>query len=151
MPYKTDKVIERARELVDAKVPFLHQGRDFSGIDCVGALVYAFQYEGEIPAYPRDPVNGELEKSLEHVFGKPLMVIDRFNPLTTANELQPKDIISIQYRGPIRHVAIVAEYPDQRNYPGARSMIHTDSNVEKVTEHILDRKWLRRIVKVWRP
>ena len=148
MPYKLDKVIERARELVDAKVPFLHQGRDFSGIDCVGALVYAYQFEGEIPAYPENPINGELEASLERNFGTPHLVVNRLNPLTTHEQLQPLDILSMQYRGPIRHVAIVVPHVA---IAGVLSMVHTDSAVGRVTEHILDQKWLRRIVKVWRP
>lgn len=148
MPYNTDHVVERARELVAAKVPFLHQGRDFNGIDCVGALVYAFQYDGLIPPYPENPINGELETNLQNVFGEPLRVVNRLQPMTTCEDLRSIDILSMQYRGPIRHVAIVVPHV---TIAGALSVIHTDSAVGRVTEHILDTKWLRRIVKVWRP
>ena len=143
-----DNAIDRIRELVSAKVPFLHQGRTFEGIDCVGALAYAYDYQGEIPAYPEDPVNGELERELQRIFGEPYLVIDRMNPITTQEDLQPLDILSMQYKGPIRHVAMVVPHV---NIPGVLSVAHTDAMLGRVTEHILDVKWLRRIVKVWRP
>lgn len=149
MPYNKENALERARELVQARVPFVHQGRDFNGIDCVGALAYIFQYDGGIPSYPDNPVNGELELNLEQVFGLPLGVYNRHNPVRL-EDLQPLDVLSMQYRGPARHVALVVPYVNPR-FPGVLSIVHTDSMVERVTEHILDLAWLRRIVKVWRP
>lgn len=138
-----DGAIERMRELAAAGVPFLHQGRDFNGIDCVGGLCYAFQYEGEVPAYPRDPVNGELERNLKRAFGPWIM-----EKPASVEDLRAGDIVSMQYAGPTRHVALVADHP---TIPGQLSLIHTDSRLGRVTEHILDHKWFRRIVKVWRP
>lgn len=140
--------IERIRELVRAEVPFLHQGRSFEGCDCVWAQAYAFLYEGPIPAYSDTPVNGELERELEKRLGPPFLVVPRTDPLTDYGPLQPLDILSMQYRGPIRHLAMVVPHI---NIKGALSIAHTDSNLGRMTEHILDRKWLRRIVKVWRP
>lgn len=148
----TDNAIERMRELVAARVPFLHQGRDTAGIDCVGALRYAFEYEGELPAYPQDPINGELEHHLRAILGEP--VLERATTLTPPLDtalLRAGDVVSMQYRGPVRHVAMLATHVDQRNCPGALSVIHTDSTLGRVTEHILDVKWLRRIMRVWRP
>jgi cell wall-associated NlpC family hydrolase len=144
--------IERMRELAAAKIPFLHQGRDHNGIDCVGGLAYAFQYDGEMPAYPQDPVNGELERELCRVFGPPLHVraSTLAEPLAPAL-FEPGDVVSMQYKGPVRHVALVAAHVDQRNCPGALSIIHTDSSLGRVTEHIFDFKWQRRVMKVWRP
>jgi cell wall-associated NlpC family hydrolase len=147
-----DTAIERMRELVAAKVPFVHQGRDFAGIDCVGALVYAFQYDGPVPAYPQDPVNGELERELRRIFGAP--ALERASTVArpfTADLLRPGDVVSMQYAGPVRHVAMLAMHVDQRNCPGTLSCIHTDAMLGRVTEHILDAKWLRRIMRVWRP
>lgn len=150
MLYDSSQVVERLRDLVAADVPFLHQGRDFQGIDCVGALAYGFQYTGnDIPNYPENPINGELERELNRIFGPAYKY--RFNlldPSITRDELQEKDILSIQYRGPVRHVAVVVNH---RVLPGQLSMIHTDYAVGKVVEHILDERWLRRIVGVWRP
>ena len=139
--------IERARELVAAKVPFLHQGRDFSGIDCIGALRYIFQYEGELPAYPADPIHGELEANLDRIVGQPVIVVPRLQPLTTQDQLSSLDIVTMQYAGPTRHVAFVLPHI---NIPGVLSIVHTDAMLGCVTEHILDVKWLRRIVKVYR-
>lgn len=142
-----ERVIERARFLASLRVPFVHQGTTLQGIDCVGALAYILEYEGEIPAYPRDPVNGELESELERELGTPLIEVNRARPLTDASQLRACDVLSMQYAGPTRHVAIVIPHI---NLKGVFSIVHTDSNVGHVTEHILDEKWLRRIVKVWR-
>lgn len=142
--------VERLRELAERKVPFVHQGRDLSGIDCVGAWCYGFQFNGPVPEYPEDPVNGELEREMEARLGPPVLTVHRLEPLTTQELLQPLDTLSMQYRGPIRHVAIVVPHIDQHNFPGVLSIIHTDASLGRVTEHILDAKWLRRIVKVWR-
>jgi hypothetical protein len=62
--------------------------------------------------------------------------------------LRPGDAVAMAYGRPIRHVGIVAEHPA---YPAYLSLIHTDSTLGRVTEHILDAKWLRRIRQVYRP
>lgn len=133
-------IAKRARSLID--VPHIHQGRTFDGIDCIGLIAYAIQYPfDQIPPYPADPINGELETAMQAAFGPPLLL------KPTIDQLREGDIAAMQYRGPIRHVGIVLNHP---TIPGALSLIHTDSMVGKVTEHILDAKWLRRIEKVWR-
>lgn len=148
-----NKVIERARELVTAEVPFLHQGRDFNGIDCVGCLVYAFEHPLEdVPGYPRDPYRGELDRQLMRVFGEPLQEAEVAKGgeclhRIDVSQLREADIVSMQYRGPVRHVGIIAEHPA---YPGHLSLIHTDATVGKVTEHLLDEMWADRIVRVYR-
>lgn len=149
MPYNTDNAIERLREMVAAKTTWVHQGRSIHGADCVGALVYAFQYDGEVPAYPRDPVNGELERELRRVFGEPILYRDNLlDSVVDRAALRAGDIVSCQYAGPVRHVAVVADHPA---LVGQLSLIHTSATVGFVVEHILDAKWMRRIVGVWRP
>lgn len=144
-----DGAIERIRELVDAKVPFLHQGRSFAGMDCIGALEHAFQYKGWIPDYSEDPVNGELERALRKILGAPFFEFQaKINPLKSPEVLQPIDILTMQYRGPTRHVALVVPHI---SIPNVLSIVHTDAMLGRVTEHILDHKWLRRVTKVWRP
>jgi len=128
------------RELMG--VPFVHQGRDSTGVDCVGALAHAFDYQGDIPAYPIDPVNGELERELERIFGAPLAVMPGAD---FAYEIG--DVLSMRFVGPTRHVGMVANYIK----PPHLSLIHTSASVGKVVEHIFDPKWRRRVVKVWRP
>lgn len=149
-----NRVIERARELVAARVPFLHQGRNFHGIDCVGCLVYAFEHPiSDVPSYPRDPYRGELDRQLARIFGPAIQEAEvakggqclrRVDP----TQLRELDVVSMQYRGPSRHVGIIANHPF---YPDHLSLIHTDSSVGQVTEHLLDDMWVDRIVKVYRP
>lgn len=123
--------------------PFLHQGRSVDGLDCIGlaALAWCFPFD-QIPAYPKDPINCELENAMERLFGLPA-----FLKPVTSQMLREGDLAAMQYRGPIRHVGIVLNHPTLK---GELSLIHTDSMVGEVVEHILDFKWLRRIEKVWR-
>ncbi|MBT9158792.1 MAG: hypothetical protein DDT26_00039 [Dehalococcoidia bacterium] len=133
--------IARARMLLG--VPYLHLGRDRNGIDCIGLLAYACAVESEkVPVYPADPVNGELERSLADHFGPAVI-----RGLPSVDELLVGDVLAIQYRGPVRHVAIVGDYW----LPGHRfSMIHTDAALGRVVEHALDFKWIRRVCAVYR-
>lgn len=147
MNFDLATVTRRARFLAKLKVPFVHQGTSLEGIDCVGALAYIVSYDGPIPAYPRDPVNGELETELTAQLGPPVYTFNRATPLSDGKLLHPGDILSIQYKGPIRHVAVALEHI---SIPHVLSMVHTDSDVGYVIEHIIDSRWLRRIVKVWR-
>lgn len=150
MLYDPSNAVERMRELVEARVPFVHQGKSPSGMDCVGGLCHAIKYTGPVPNYPRDPVNGELERELRRLFGEP--VFYRANLLTdpiVANEqLHPADVVSMQYAGPVRHVGMIGDY---QPVPGELSLLHTSASIGRVIEHILDLKWRRRIVGVWRP
>lgn len=129
-------------------VPFLHLGRSAQGLDCVGLVVHAKDYPvDKVPAYPRDPYNGELERHLNAGLGLPVWVYD---PATEAlpDDLQPGDVLALAYKRHVRHVGLVAQHPA---YPDHLSIIHTDSGLGFVTEHLLDFKWLRRIRRVYRP
>lgn len=137
-----NEAVSRAREMLD--VPFLHLGRDRNGIDCIGLAAYAYPSRaGALPAYPRDPYSGQLEAGLTAALGEPVA-----RAPIDPGMLQVGDIVAIAYGIPIRHVGIVAPHP---TLPGVLSLIHTDSRLDKVTEHILDTKWLRRIRQVYRP
>jgi len=133
--------VERARELID--VPHVHLGRDVNGIDCIGLVAYAVNYDAErLPPYPADPINGELERYLEEALGPPTYIRPE-----SAAPIMPGDIVAMQYAGPVRHVGLVAEHPTLK---GVLSLIHTDRSVGRVVECTLDSRWLRRIVKGWR-
>lgn len=149
MPYNTHNAIERLRHMVDLKVPWVHQGRSMSGADCVGAIALGFEYDGELPAYPRDPVNGELEKGLRQVFGSPVLYRHNLlDPIFENFQLRELDVVSCQYAGPVRHVAVVANHP---TLASQLSLIHSNVTIGHIVEHRLDQKWMRRIVGVWRP
>lgn len=140
--------LARMRQLAEARAPFVHQGRTPAGLDCVGALCYALCYDGPVPDYPRDPVNGELDKALRAVLGEPVAARTcTTEPPLPLSALRPGDIVSMQYAGPERHVAMIGNHP---HAAGALTVIHTDAMVGHVVEHTLDTKWQRRIVKAWR-
>lgn len=135
-----DIVIARARSMIGT--PFMHLGRGEFSVDCVGLLVYAFDYDStDVPAYSRDPFNNELETHLERILGPACLVAP------SIDELRPGDVVSMQYRGPVRHVGLIADY---QPIAGELSLIHTDSSVGEVIEHRLNFKWVRRISKVFR-
>jgi cell wall-associated NlpC family hydrolase len=136
-----NSIAERARLLIG--VPFVHQGQTEQGLDCIGLAAKAYNYPFSlVPAYGRDPLNGELERYLIEAIGAPV-----FNKPFPKEWLKEGDLVAMQYRGPVRHVGIVLNHPSMK---GELSLIHTDSMVGKVTEHVLDFKWFRRIEKVWR-
>ena len=136
--------IARAREMLET--PFLHLGRDHNGIDCVGLLTYAMGYpEALVPVYPRDPFRGALEYQLDAIFGPPCCTAGRAG--VAPGTVVAGDVVAMAYSLRIRHVAIIAQHP---TYPEHLSVIHTDSTVGKVTEHILDDNWLRLIKRVYR-
>ena len=145
-----EEVIARAHQLAKLRVPFVHQGRTLEGIDCIGGLAWILSYLEPLPAYPRDPVNGELELNLQAVFGEPVLSFSRAHPMRSSDIhlLQPCDILSMQYRGPIRHVGIVVPYEADRRH---LSLVHTDSDVGHTTECLFDDFWIRRTMRVWRP
>lgn len=129
-------------------VPFLHQGRNPNvGIDCVGLAVLAAQDCGfvahDLNAYSRDPDNGLLEAMLEKNCG-PRLAISYGTPALLA-ALRPDDIVSIDYKGETRHVAVVAE-----NAHGRLSLIHTSSAHGRVAESPINSRWLKMITGVYR-
>lgn len=120
--------------------PFLHQGRDPAvGIDCVGLVACAVRDCGlsellphDFTGYARNPGRGELERRLRVAFGE------------SAPEPCPGDVVSIDFKGQTRHVAIVGQ-------DGSRlTLIHTASNVGRVVEHGLSDAWRKRITGIYR-
>lgn len=149
MPYNTDHALERMRELVAMQVPFAHQGCTANGLDCVGGLRFALQYDEPVLNYSRDPINGELERELRRILGAPIFYRANIktDPVVTNATLRPLDIVSMHFAGPVRHVGMIGDYPAK----GELSLIHTSASIGRVVEHRLDDKWRRRIVGVWRP
>lgn len=118
-------------------VPFLHQGRNPAvGIDCVGlGQLAALDCGLSLPDwtdYGRNPANGLLEARLRAIFGEPICCVS------------PGCVVSIDFRGQTRHVAIVGEHPH------GLSLIHTASNVGRVVEHALTDTWRKRITGIYR-
>lgn len=130
---------ERARSLID--VPWAHQGRNIKiAIDCIGLLVFAFNVPAHMDRidYPRNPVNGELDRSMELFFGPAVQL---------RTELRANDAVSIGFGNRLRarHVAVVGDCRE-----GGLSLIHTDSKVGRVVEHAIDARWERCIQGIYR-
>lgn len=119
--------------------PFLHQGRDPTrGIDCIGLLVAAAKDCGlhglaahDFTGYARNPAAQVLESRLSAA-------------LSSADDLQPGYIVSVDFFGKTRHVGIIGEHC------GRLTIIHTYNRPSKVIEHGIDEKWLRRIKGIYR-
>ena len=134
--YHQDRCLAKARALIG--VPWKHQGRHpVVGIDCVGLLVLALGITDiPIPDYSRDPSDGQLEMALEQYLGPPLPVDAQW---------LPGDVAAMAYGRVIRHCGLLADH-----VYGGLSLIHTDSQLGRVTEHPLDAKWQRRVRLVYR-
>ena len=134
--YHHDRCLARARALIG--VPWNHQGREpVVGIDCVGLLVLALgMTEDNIPDYGREACTELLVTTLERYLGPPLPIEARW---------LPGDVAAIAYGNVIRHCGLLADH-----LYGGLSLIHTDSQLGRVTEHPLDAKWQRRVRLVYR-
>ena len=125
-------IIAAARSAIG--VPFRHQGRTLSGLDCAGLVTHVCATLGvnykDREGYARRPFDGLIESTLdsqpniERVPGKP----------------QPGDVLLMRFTGEPQHLAI---------YSGP-NIIHAYQTIGKVCEHIMDAKWSRRIVRVYR-
>jgi len=129
-----------ARELLGVR--WKHQGRDPAvGVDCVGLGVYAAERNGyqvqDRSDYGQDP-DGTLEQELTRVFGAPVS--------RNGNDCLPSDIVMMEFaKGQPRHVGIVGSHPH------GRTLIHACNHNGRVVESIMDDRWFKRIVGVWRP
>jgi|WetSurSiteA1Bulk_404760.scaffolds.fasta_scaffold00619_4 cell wall-associated NlpC family hydrolase len=114
--------------------PFLHQGRDKNGMDCIGIIVVPlnevgfFKYDNT--NYKRYGLGGEIIQ----ILSKHCYEIDWPN-----EELKAGDILMFS-RQKSQHLAI---------YTGS-TIIHANNFVGKVVEHDLDEKWTNLITKVFR-
>ncbi|CAA2141466.1 C40 family peptidase [Hyphomicrobium sp. ghe19] len=133
---KRSEIIAVARDWLGT--PYRHQGRDRTGIDCIGftwAVAKDLGYEAEIPSnYSSHPSGNLLLTGCE----KWLVRQERM-------QLIAGDI-AIMWgftRGEAQHFAIVGE-------DGARlTLIHAWSKHEKVVEHGVSSFWENRLMAVY--
>lgn len=127
-------VVSKAREWLGT--PWHHQGRVKKvGIDCVGLIVGVARELGVVVSdecnYEREPRFGRLEEELNKYF------------LSDEREmLQEGDIALFVLAKKFEHVGIVSR--------GGKGLIHVHPTYEKCLEHIFDKKWRDRLVKVYR-
>lgn len=127
-----NQVITAARSALG--VPFLHQGRTLAGLDCAGLVAYVCDTLGveyiDREGYARRPSGGQIEETLD---AQP-------NIERATGQPQPGSILLMRFTGEPQHLAIYA----------GPNIIHSYQTVGKVCEHILDGRWARRIVRIYR-
>ena len=127
------QIIDQARTYQG--VPYLHQGRNKGGVDCIGLIVavlmdldiHDFSYACNYSIYP----DGQtlIDRVAEHC-------------TATANP-QPGDLLIFRIRKAPQHCAILSS----RN--GEETLIHAYQGVEYVSEHGFDAKWRSRLVQAF--
>lgn len=126
------RVEQFARSMIGT--PWVHQGRNEHGVDCVGLCVLALRDSGievrDRTDYGQDP-DGTLRAEFIRVMGQP------------HQDIRPGDMVIVKFRAE-RHAAIVSS-----NAFGL-TLIHADSSHGRVVEHNIDDRWRRRIVGAWR-
>lgn len=112
-------------------VPFVHQGRTFAGLDCLGLVVVAARECGIVLPdrrdYPRDPVDGELRRVLDAT-------------LDPVSRREAGAVALIEWDGEERHVAIFT--PDR--------VIHAWNLPGKVCEHHMNGWFLSKVRALYR-
>jgi cell wall-associated NlpC family hydrolase len=126
--------VEIARTQLDK--PWQHQARGPFFWDCIGLTVLAYAAWGikDFTDYDREPRDGQLERKVADQFGPPV-----------PNGMRENDLVLIGAPRVIRHVGIIA---NRRG--GGFNLIHTSGSTQCVTEHIIDKTWLRLIKRVHR-
>lgn len=137
--------IKSHQELVDqcrsmCGTPWVHRGRSRKyGVDCGGMIILALTELGYEPhdmtVYGREPARDGLTKYLNNAIGEPV----------NDGTIQVGDVLSMKFNHLPHHVGVVGNY-----VMGGLSLIHGYGEAEKVVEHILDKKWIDRIVHVYR-
>jgi len=130
-------VVDRARGFVGT--PFVHQGREASGIDCAGLVINCAKYLGltdfDTRAYKRLPD------------GRRLLEVCRQN-MTEIQlaDARPGDVVVFRGRHmkPC-HLAILGDLPD-----GSLSIIHAYYEKGEVVETSFSGHWPERVVGVFR-
>ena len=122
-------VVHEARGWVG--VPFRHQGRDRTGVDCVGLPIMVLQRLTALPAdfeilnYPRTPYQGNLEQRLiAHCTRLPTPV--------------PGCLIALKWHRTLAHVAI---------YTDTDTLIHALERHRAVIEHGFRGLWRSRFAQ----
>lgn len=135
---KRSDVMEAARSYIG--VPYRHQGRARTGIDCIGLIwcvAVDLGYETDIPvAYSRSPSPQLLISECE----KNLVKQDR-----GMADLKVGDVLVMwgMTRNEAQHFAVVGEVD------GRLTLIHAFSKHQKVVEQSIDEFWSRRFVAIY--
>lgn len=138
---KRDRFWREARKWVGVK--YVDEGRGPDAVDCVGLVLVAAAGAGIVPEGHDGPLgkrgDDAIREEIER-WAEPVLV--------WPNNIRPGDILLIKTLNGPRHVAVASRI--DYGTESALGMIHAYNITGKVVEHILDDRWLRRIVGVWR-
>ncbi len=133
--------IDEARNWVGT--PFQHQGRKKGvGVDCVG-LVIGVAHELQMT---EDDYNGYSDQAFPKLMQA---LLDEHGIKVPTSEMRPGDVLFLRYMEP-QHLAIFTE---------KNTIIHADNTTAarqaygkmgRCIEHILNDRWRRRIIAVYR-
>lgn len=130
----------RAEYLVDVArtwlgTPFVHQGRNRHGVDCIGFVCSVFGELGEDSLLQRLPRDYARQPKAELLEGLREVAVEETTP-------QPGLIALLSWPGAKHpsHVAIVT----------GRTLIHCYQHAGKVVEHGFRGNWLSRTHSLWR-
>jgi cell wall-associated NlpC family hydrolase len=145
-------LIAKGREFV--RTPYLHQGRvKGRGIDCIGLVLMSCQELGmhDVAGAPIAGTGHELEALDPRYRIYPEFPADEFihqefkrraieKPI---EKLAAGDLVTLRILRLASHCGIVSDLQ------GRLGLIHCYRTVGKVTEHVLDGKWQKRIAGVF--
>ena len=104
------------------------------GVDCINFVWQVGKEAGfEIADMPRRYTRTATYNNIVNF-------LDKHFPRVEKQNLQPSDLICIEYAGYNNHLAFVTD----------RGMIHADSNERKVIEHPISDRFFNKITVAWR-
>ena len=129
------EIVRAARADID--VPFLHQGRTTSGVDCVGVAICAGLDAGVLPqdyrfsTYSQTPTPSILKKELDQ----------RLKRICDLEQKQPGDVLVFSMGSIPYQIAI---------YTDTDTLIYACTTKKSVTESRYGSYWKRRLRLVYR-
>lgn len=131
-------IINEALKLKD--IPYHHQGRNLSGLDCAGLIVLTAKNLGIYPEKVNPDYTGYSMipdgRQLYNVFKKYCFEKDK-------NKLEPGDILLMRFKDNPQHVAIyLGDYLNN----GQEYFIHSHMHAKKVVVDHLNNYWKNKII-----
>lgn len=128
------------------EVPYLHQGRNRLGVDCVGFPMAVYRELGvqieDFRAYGLEADPADLLRRIEDALGAPVAVAP-----VRMSDLCAGDIVVFHFPkvGTPRHLAIIAD-----RVGGGLNFMESNGNARRVVERRMDERYLARVTHVFR-
>lgn len=127
-------IVTEARKWVG--VPYRHQGRSRTGVDCIGLAVLVVRDLGimdyDVDGYSRVPSGRMMSRLLAEKCAA-----------VAFSKVEPGDLLHMAFSGQPQHVAIVSN-------TGPARIIHADAVIGRVVEHTLSENWRNMIRGAYR-